>query len=348
MRDSATDIVLRDTKLRAAGRRLALLALVAATALLAATGAAARPTATIETATVPADAGLPWTDPNHQTPLEVLASNIATHIAGRPVTVRCQGDTDWRTVAGQHGVNPDIGLAFVAVNLAGGGGATPDNVAQLSPAICLALQKFAQATTKPTTCAPPITTVTTVTTTVPAPAPAATATGRTGTRRTTAHDLDRNTKKTVKVTRTTTTTTPGPIVPCYDNAASVGSARFAMPVDNPFLATYQTTAQAISTLAHEAIHLGGTVGGTLSNGAPFGIVDAEARAECFGLQWMEWTAEQLGASPADALAIAQLQARWIYPAQRNANPLYWSPSCVAGGALDIRTDTTAPWPAGLR
>lgn len=42
----------------------------------------------------PPETGLPWTNPRHRGPLEVLASGIAGEIAGRPVSVQCFGETD--------------------------------------------------------------------------------------------------------------------------------------------------------------------------------------------------------------------------------------------------------------
>ena len=48
------------------------------------------PTAQSDTAPIPTSPDLPWTNPTHQSSLEVLASQIATHIAGRPVTVKCE------------------------------------------------------------------------------------------------------------------------------------------------------------------------------------------------------------------------------------------------------------------
>ena len=71
--------------------RLLLLFVPGLALAFAASGA---PTARAETVTLPTGSGLPWSDPQHQGPLEQLAGRIARRIAGRPVTVRCEGDTD--------------------------------------------------------------------------------------------------------------------------------------------------------------------------------------------------------------------------------------------------------------
>ena len=58
-----------------------------------------------------------------------------------------------------------------------------------------------------------------------------------------------------------------------------------------YLAAYDLDAVAILTLARESVHLSGVVG--------------SSRASCLGLQWMPYVAEQLGATPNDAQAIAR-------------------------------------------
>src|SRR5438105_4333985 len=52
-------------------------------------------TALGDTGVIANDPSLPWTDPNHHSPTEVLASNLASTIAGRTVSIRCEGDNDW-------------------------------------------------------------------------------------------------------------------------------------------------------------------------------------------------------------------------------------------------------------
>ncbi len=108
--------------------------------------------------------------------------------------------------------------------------------------------------------------------------------------------------------------------------------------------SYSIYAFAILTLAHEAVHLGGIVGGTLANGQQVGDPQAEAKADCYGMQWMPYVAEQLGDSAGDAQAIAEYFYDKIYPIVETNDPSYWSPECRPGGALDIRPPGTTAWP----
>ncbi len=82
---------------------------------------------------------------------------------------------------------------------------------------------------------------------------------------------------------------------------------------------------AVHVLTHEAMHMAGLKG--------------EADAECAAVQRDAKAAELLGASPADALAVAQRYYRDVYP---NLPGDYRSTDCVAGGRLDERLPT-APW-----
>ena len=326
------------------------LAATASTASAAQSAAAARS----DTVTVPLTAGLPWSDPQHATQLEQLAGAIASRIAGRTVTIRCEGTTDWNKLTLERGVDPAAELGYVGVRVRTSGatvvGIDIESFAELSTGTCAALQAFAQADPKPTKCRPPVTTTvavlraTQVTTRVKVdlgPDPK-----HPGKRRSTTRLVTKTVQKPVKVT----TTEDGPPTPCYSGGLTPGerSPRFAVPpATRAQLADYGATADALQTLAHESLHLGGSAGGTTSTGVPWGDPLAEAKAECGGVQWIAFVAQQLGATPDDALAIAQYHARWLYPGARTAAPLYWSADCVPGGALDVRRDRSAPWPTGL-
>jgi hypothetical protein len=63
-------------------------------ALLLAVAAAAASRA--DTPVLPNTLDLPWTNPTHESDLELLLSRIASEIAKKDVTMRCEGDTDWR------------------------------------------------------------------------------------------------------------------------------------------------------------------------------------------------------------------------------------------------------------
>jgi hypothetical protein len=77
-----------------------------------------------DTAPIPFSASVPGSTPSHSTALEQLASRIASHIAGRSVSVRCGADS-----------------TAVATRA--------DSSTRLAPEICWPLQQFAEATTKP-------------------------------------------------------------------------------------------------------------------------------------------------------------------------------------------------------
>lgn len=300
------------------------------------------PVASADTATIQVASGaLPWTDPNHQSALENLAGQIASRIANRSVSVRCEGAYDWQTLATQRGFDPRYELGYVEYTwfTRGGvpfGNATISGFAELSPDVCLPLQNFAVAPAKPTKCSQPITqTVTKLTT-------QSVQEKRKVRVRVTVRGKKvwRTVTKTVTVTKQVPTQVdqqvPGPLAPCLANSTM-------LPVsDSTFWPSYQGYAMAMFALAHEAIHLGGAVGGRLSSGYLVGDQQAEAHANCYGLQWIPWVATQLGDTPDDALAIAQYAYTVIYP--RYQGSAYWSADCVPGGAMDIRTDKSAPWP----
>jgi len=128
-------------------------------------------------------------------------------------------------------------------------------------------------------------------------------------------------------------------VPCY-----LGSGKTAAKMTPSYWATYAVDAIAILTLARESIHLGGIVGGTLSNGLAVGDPQAETEADCFGMQWMPYAAEQLGDTPDDAQAIARYFWDKVYPLSLPSHPEYWSADCRPGGALDTRPPGTTAWP----
>jgi hypothetical protein len=266
----------------------------AACALVLAAGALA------DSAVVPATTSLPWSDPAHQSPLELLAGQIASHIAGRPVSVRCEGDTDWAALVGEPGVEQ----GYVASSWNAGTGqlvSISSTIELAGGSVCLPLQRFAAAAAKPTKCSAPF-----------RPPPA----------------LRRPVRRTQAVA-------PGP---CY-----LGGGRTAAPMTPAYWAAYGATATAMLSLAHESVHAGGVVGGTLPSGLAVGDPLAEAKAECFGMQWIPYVAERLGDTADDAQAIAAYAWDAIYPRERTAAPPYWSADCRSWGPLDIGPPGAA-WP----
>ncbi len=283
---------------RRTGRCAALLA-AAASAFALTAGALA------DVAAVPATTALPWSDPAHQTPLELLAGQIASHIAGRPVAVRCEGDTDWAGLVGGAAGDEE---GYVASSWNGGTGqlvAVSSTIELAGGAVCLPLQRFAAAVVKPTRCAAPF-----------RPPPRRPVARRAALRRTQA-------------------VAPGP---CY-----LGGGRTAAPMSAAFWADYAGYATAILTLAHESIHAGGTVGGRLPSGLAVGDPLAEAKADCFGMQWIPYVAQRLGDTADDAQAVATYFWETIYPRERAAAPQYWSADCRSRGPLDLGPPGAA-WP----
>lgn len=310
--------------------RTALALISGALALALAVGSAA---AHADSSVLPSPgAGLPWADPAHQSALESFASSVAAHIAGRPVAVQCNGDNDWSIFAGQWGFDPAVELGFVPFYystssraiVAGG-----DRMF-LGPTVCLDLQLFGTAASKPTKCQGSV-------------------------MRTTSTDVveryavvvkkkvkGRLTRRVVwltrKVPRTTTTASAGPLAPCY-----AGGNRATAPQDDSYWSAYARYARALWTLAHESIHQ--------QQFAPGAAIDAvlpasETDANCYGLQWLPYVAEQFGAAPDDAQAIAEYAYDKLYPGYRgftnNGSP-YWSSDCRSGGPLDL-TPGDNLWP----
>lgn len=235
-------------------------------------------TAHADVAAFASDGTDPWTGGAEVTSqLETAAGAIASTVAGRAVSVRCEGDDDWTTIASGVGFDPTQVLGFVSFV-----GTQPVDYAELAPDICRSLQGFAVATAKPTKCQLAM--------------------------------RVRHKKKMVRATQ--------PATPCFANGRRLSGGI-------AFWDAYFDTAEALQTLVHESIHLRGD--------------PVEAEAECYGMQYLAYAAQQLGDTPDDAAAIAQYYATQLYPQRRTESPAYWSPECRAGGALDL-TPNDGIWP----
>jgi hypothetical protein len=124
-----------------------------------------------------------------------------------------------------------------------------------------------------------------------------------------------------------------PQLDCLRAAHSTGT----LELDGACARGAHATAEAISTLAHEAMHLRGFM--------------AEAQAQCYAIQSVAWTAVGLGGTAAEGAALAAL----VLGRQPALPAEYQSSDCRAGGALDLRPGTAAfpteaepaPPPAGL-
>ena len=83
----------------------------------------------------------------------------------------------------------------------------------------------------------------------------------------------------------------------------------------------QSTVNAITTLAHESMHLRGWMG--------------ESQAQCYAIQEDAWTVVRLGGTVDEGAAVARLAL-----AEQPAMPSeYQSGECRAGGALDLHPET---------
>jgi hypothetical protein len=87
---------------------------------------------------------------------------------------------------------------------------------------------------------------------------------------------------------------------------------------------------ALAVVAHESYHVLG-----YSN---------EAQVECYGMQSIWYVANKLGASVAEAQALAKLYAATTYASRRAQTPTYWSAECRDGGKYDLRPASHA-WPS---
>ena len=215
--------------------------------------------------------------------------------------------------------NAESGYVQSQWNSATGQLVSVSNVAILASNICLPLQDFAIATMKPTQCR--------------------LRPGGQSARIPLAAAPDASAGSAARASRPSPATAATTFGPCF-GADSGGAAR--MPAS--FWTNYRLYATAILTLAHESIHLSGIVGGVLPNGRPVGDPDAEAKADCYGMQWMPYIAQQLGDSPDDAQAIADFYWTKLYPSERTTFPNYWSADCRPGGALDNRPPGSTAWP----
>jgi hypothetical protein len=323
------------------GRATILLAaaLLGAAAVAAASARAAPLTAS-DSVAVPPGSPDPWSDPSHHTPLEQLASTIASSIVGRPVAAKCEDQASWDGL----NVNGDSGKVLGFVNEPAHSTTTPilkyryvwaskrvhgkrvryrrkvayttlvthadtfttsATTIELSPQVCGPLQQFAEASPKPTKCAP-----------------------------------------------------NGALVPCFVGAPTDGFPAVctdssettcystASDWSEDYFTQYDAYAQAVITLAHESIHVSQ---GTKGNVVPADTL-VEAQAECSGMQWTARVAVQLGDTPDDAEALADYIWLLTYPGERDPTDAYstqhpyWSADCTPGGPLDVRPPGATAWP----
>ena len=94
-----------------------------------------------------------------------------------------------------------------------------------------------------------------------------------------------------------------------------------LPFNSSCYASAADTVYAVLTLAHEAYHTAG--------------VQDEALTNCYAIQGMAWTAEQLGAAAGEAELLARAMET-LEPAQDSP---YGTNDCHAGSRIDVHPET---------
>jgi hypothetical protein len=313
--------------------------------VVAAIAAVAAGQARADTAVLPTSDSLPWTDPAHHSPLEVLASSVASRIAGRDAAVVCDGENDWQQLSATYHFNPAYELGFVPWRyyLATRTFVSDATTVFLSPGTCTSLWKYGMAATKPTKCS-----VTTTTTQIVNKTVRYKATVRTRVKKRVRVKgkwivrtvvVKRTVTKTKQVPQAVTTTTTGDPEPCYDGATK--TEKPGQP--STYWSDYWEYAQNLLVLAHESIHLTQDRAGASIDAV---LPSSETNANCYGLQRIASVAQQFGAAPDDAQAIAQFTFDQIYPRFQGItynNSPYWSADCRQDGPLDL-TPGDGIWP----
>jgi hypothetical protein len=177
-------------------------------------------TARADLAAVPNDAQPSSGGIDVVSPLEAIGATIASAIAGRTVSVRCEPEADWTQLGVNDGFAPESVLGFVTFS-----GDAPSDHAELAPSVCDRLQAFAAADVKPTKCAPPLKAV-----------------------RTRVVKFVHGKRIVTSVTQAVRAAAQP--APCF----VAGREQIATA---PFWTDYFGVAQALQTLVHEAIHLQG-------------------------------------------------------------------------------------------
>jgi hypothetical protein len=320
-------------------RMTRLMLLACAMALTALFVAVSATVARADAVLVPPGTPDPWSDPSHHSPLEQLASQVASNLAGRTVSVQCDDANTWSALTSGEAdalgfvqVPPDstttpvqhtkyvwryhrvhgkrkryrVKIVYTVVVTHPDEFVTSATTIQLSPEICGPLQIFAEASTKPTKCVP-----------------------------------DGGSTPGPCFVGNPTTEPPGV---CGNGQSDCFSTTASEP--DAYWNSYDSFAQALLTLAHESVHIRQATAGSVV--PPDMLV--EAQAQCSGMQLLPEVAQQLGDSPDDAQAIADWYWLLDYPFyQQLTDPYsqshpYWSADCKPGGALDIRPAGSTLWP----
>lgn len=281
-------------------------------AAIALAGLAATASARADFAVIPAGAAQPGSDPAHASPLEALLSKLATTIAGRDdVAVRCYSLIGWQNAIAGFDVPGEIGgFVYTPSTALDGTYAADATVAHLSPYVCSALQEFATATAKPTKC------------------PTVHPVQKTVTRLVIVKKRinGKLSARKVKRTRTITVQELGTPAPCEPD------------VGTPLGDANERYVYALLAFAHESTHLRQDTVGSES----LASADAEGQANCTGLQWVPWVAQQLGDTADDGQTLASWYFNRFFGTQYF--PAEYVPAdCHADGPLDL-TPGDGVWP----
>jgi hypothetical protein len=100
-----------------------------------------------------------------------------------------------------------------------------------------------------------------------------------------------------------------------------GRASLADAIRGPCGSRAKPVAEAVLTLAHEAMHLRG--------------IQSEGVAQCYGIQEIPYVVVRLGGTPEDGAALAA----YAMALQQGMPQEYRSSECHAGGRLDLHPET---------
>ena len=277
-----------------------------------------------DTAPLPNTDSLPWTNPNHLSPLEQLANGVGSTIAGRAVRLYCDGDNDWATLAANQGFDPDAFSSWVVYyyNPTDNSVFEDANIAHMPPRICRNLWNYGKAAQKPTTCPTVVEQTKTVTTTVRVAKRMRVRVKVGGKWK----YVSRTVRVPKKVKKTITQEVDGPPAPCYDTGILKPSAP----------GEYFADVRSLFELAIDSAQMG-----DLRQGVPNDTALFDRHSTCVGLQKLPYVAQRFGATADDGRSIAAFVDEMIYARWEGSSS--WSADCRENGPLDL-TPGDGVWP----
>jgi hypothetical protein len=277
-----------------------------------------------DTAPLPNTDSLPWTDPNHLSPLEQLANGIGSTIAGRAVRLYCDGDNDWATLAAKEGFDPDVFSSWVVYHYKPTDNTVFEdaNIAHMPPRICRSLWNYGKAAQKPTKCPTVVQRTKTVVTTVRVAKRMRVRVKVAGKWK----YVWRTVRVSKRVKKAVTQAVEGPPAPCYD----AGILKPSAPGE------YFADVRSLFELAIDSALMG-----DLRQGVPNDPGLFDRRSTCVGLQKLPLVARRFGATADDGQSIAAFVDDMIYARWQGSSS--WSADCRENGLLDL-TPYDGVWP----